>query len=296
MAWKSPFELPGHWYKGNLHTHTTQSDGKKSPDEVRTWYQEHGYDFIAITDHWVHTKGSVATNGHWLTLNGTELDGPGYHMLTLGLARMPDGTFANDPNVLANEVIRLGGLPFFAHPYWTGQPSASLCSAPSIVGIEVYNSVCDHLTGQGYARAQWDEALTAGARLWGLAVDDCHGYVNEEGFGFVMVRTSTFDEAAILAALRAGAFYASTGPTITDLRLTTTQQAQPALLVRCSPCRYITFYGAGPTGRRFTAYSGEDISQAVIPIQEAQVFLRVECEDQAGRIAWSNPLYMNDIL
>jgi len=34
----------------------------------------------------------------------------------------------------------------------------------------------------------------------------------------------------------------------------------------------------------------------VIPITEEQVFLRVECEDQAGRIAWSNPLYVRDVL
>lgn len=296
MPWESPFELLGHWYKGNLHTHTTQSDGKRSPEEVCAWYQDHGYDFIAITDHWVHTRGSVAASGDWLTLAGSELHGPGYHMLALGLRELPDAALDDDPGALAVEVLRLGGLPFFAHPYWTGQTSASLRATSNIMGIEVYNSVCDHLLGQGYSRVQWDEALAAGARLWGLAVDDCHGYVGEEGFGFVMVRAQTFDEAAILAALCDGAFYASTGPAITDLRLTTTEQGQPALLVRCSPCRYITFYGAGPTGRRFTANPDEDISQAVIPITEGQVFLRVECEDQAGRIAWSNPLYTRDVL
>jgi len=138
-------------------------------------------------------------------------------------------------------------LPFFAHPIGRVD-SASLRAAAGIVGIEVYNSVCDHLTGQGYARVHWDESLAAGARLWGLAVDDCHGYVNEEGFGFVMVRTQKLDEASILAALRIGAFYASTGPAITDLRITTDEHGQPALLVRCSSCRHITFYGAGPTG------------------------------------------------
>lgn len=296
MPWKSPFELPGHWHKGNLHTHTTQSDGKRSPQEVCAWYQSHGYDFIAITDHWVHTKGSVTASGDWFTLAGSELHGPGYHMLALGLRELPDAALGDDPGALAAEVLRLGGLPFFAHPYWTGQTSASLGATTDIVGIEVYNSVCDHLLGKGYSRVQWDEALTAGARLWGLSVDDCHGYVGEEGFGFVMVRTQALEEAAILAALRDGAFYASTGPAITDLRLATTEQGQPALLVRCSPCRYITFYGAGPTGRRFAAEPGEEISQAVMPIQESQVFLRVECEDQAGRIAWSNPLYVHDVL
>ena len=43
--------LPGHWYKGNLHTHTTQSDGRLSPQEAVRWYEQNGYDFVALTDH-----------------------------------------------------------------------------------------------------------------------------------------------------------------------------------------------------------------------------------------------------
>src|SRR5512134_2062007 len=30
------------WYKGNTHTHTLNSDGDSSPDEVARWYREHG--------------------------------------------------------------------------------------------------------------------------------------------------------------------------------------------------------------------------------------------------------------
>ncbi|MBP7605307.1 MAG: PHP domain-containing protein, partial [Spirochaetes bacterium] len=37
--------------KGCLHTHTTCSDGKLSPQQVADAYEEKGYDFIAFTDH-----------------------------------------------------------------------------------------------------------------------------------------------------------------------------------------------------------------------------------------------------
>ncbi|HBL53129.1 MAG TPA: hypothetical protein DDZ34_03600 [Syntrophaceae bacterium] len=37
--------------KGCLHTHTTCSDGKLSPQEVADAYESRGYDFIAFTDH-----------------------------------------------------------------------------------------------------------------------------------------------------------------------------------------------------------------------------------------------------
>ena len=39
-------------YKINLHTHTTVSDGRKTPEEAARIYKEKGYDAIAITDHW----------------------------------------------------------------------------------------------------------------------------------------------------------------------------------------------------------------------------------------------------
>ena len=44
------------WYKGNLHTHTLNSDGDSTPDEVVRWYREHGYDFLVLTDHNVMTE------------------------------------------------------------------------------------------------------------------------------------------------------------------------------------------------------------------------------------------------
>ena len=40
------------YYKGNLHTHTTNSDGKRSPEEVMAGYEALGYDYLALTDHW----------------------------------------------------------------------------------------------------------------------------------------------------------------------------------------------------------------------------------------------------
>jgi hypothetical protein len=39
------------WYKGNTHTHTLNSDGDSTPDDVVRWYREHGYQFLVLTDH-----------------------------------------------------------------------------------------------------------------------------------------------------------------------------------------------------------------------------------------------------
>jgi len=296
MSWISPFALPGHWYRGNLHTHTTQSDGRSSPEAVCAWYRSQGYDFLAITDHWVYTPGKCSENGSWITLPGVELHGPGYHMLAVGTSGMPDVELAAEPQKLADEVLRMGGLPFFAHPYWTGQTYDSLVATRGILGIEVYNSGCDVTLGLGYSRTEWDEALSTGVRLLGLAVDDGHGTAGEEGLGWVMVKSPALEERDILAALRQGNYYSTMGPVIEDLRLVRTADNQPALFIRCSPCRSITYYCKMPFGSRFSARPHGEITTATMPIRENQLFVRVECEDYAGRIAWTNPVYVADIL
>lgn len=45
------FSKEGNWYKGNLHCHTTDSDGSLTPAEVVQYYKKEGYDFLAISDH-----------------------------------------------------------------------------------------------------------------------------------------------------------------------------------------------------------------------------------------------------
>jgi hypothetical protein len=42
---------PLKWYKGNTHTHSLWSDGNDFPEMITAWYQEHGYNFLAISDH-----------------------------------------------------------------------------------------------------------------------------------------------------------------------------------------------------------------------------------------------------
>ena len=51
MRFANPFAAEGNWYRGNLHLHTSNSDGRLSPEAAVRLYQEHGYDFVAITDH-----------------------------------------------------------------------------------------------------------------------------------------------------------------------------------------------------------------------------------------------------
>lgn len=51
------------WWRGNLHTHTLWSDGDDFPEMVVEWYREHGYQFLALSDHNVLSQGEK-----WMSL------------------------------------------------------------------------------------------------------------------------------------------------------------------------------------------------------------------------------------
>ena len=54
-----PFDKPGRFWKGNLHTHCTQSDGRLTTEQVRQKYQDAGYDFVNWTGDVVSTANPI---------------------------------------------------------------------------------------------------------------------------------------------------------------------------------------------------------------------------------------------
>ena len=66
------FLLPesGNFYKANLHCHSTVSDGKLTPEELKQIYREQGYSAIAFTDHWFFVTHNELTDEHFVALNG----------------------------------------------------------------------------------------------------------------------------------------------------------------------------------------------------------------------------------
>lgn len=71
------FLLPenGNFYKANLHSHSTFSDGKLTPEEMKKVYMEKGYSIIAYTDHNVFIpQHDKLSDENFLALNGYELN------------------------------------------------------------------------------------------------------------------------------------------------------------------------------------------------------------------------------
>jgi hypothetical protein len=98
-----------------------------------------------------------------------------------------------------------------------------------------------------------------------------------------MVKAEANEPEALLAALKAGAFYSTQGPELRDVRIT-----PETVEVECSAVRSVIVQGAGTAAR---AVHGESLTQAVVPLERFRdsPWLRVTVIDRAGRRAWSNP-------
>lgn len=286
----NPFTLPGNWYQGNLHSHTTNSDGGGTPEEVVARYRAAGHDFLALTDHWHTTDPAGLAPEGFLLLPSFEWDGDRtelgdtYHILGLGLrtvGRPPElSTVQEAIDWIAGE----GGLAVIAHPSWSGLTAAELLRWEGYVGIEVFNTVCGKLNGKPTSSVQWDDVLARGRCLWGFAVDDYHRHPSE-ACARVMVKAPALTVDSILAALRTGCFYSTCGPTIEEVQL-----ADDTTHVRTSPVREISFMGQAWVGRNYSAPDGELITEASYTLQGWERYLRLECVDAEGRRAWTNPV------
>ena len=64
----------GVFYKANLHTHTTVSDGLMTPEEIKEYYKQNGYSVVAFTDHDVLVPHPELADDSFLPLNGYEIE------------------------------------------------------------------------------------------------------------------------------------------------------------------------------------------------------------------------------
>lgn len=60
-------------FKANLHCHSTVSDGKFTPEELKKLYKDNGYGILAFTDHEVLVPHTELNDGDFLALSGYEI-------------------------------------------------------------------------------------------------------------------------------------------------------------------------------------------------------------------------------
>lgn len=293
------FTAPGTLVRGNLHGHSTGSDGALSPEEVCARYRAAGYGFTTISDHfmerydWPVTDTSALRGPGFTTLLGAELHAPAtargdlWHLVAAGLpadfAPLHDG---EDGATLATRAAAAGAFVAFAHPHWlqlTPEDGRTMTAAHA---VEIYNNKAALEVDRGDGLAFWDGLLHDGRRLFAIASDDSHWHEDDAFGGWVMVRTEDIHPEAILAALKAGAFYASQGPQIHDV-----SRHGDEIEVSCSPARSVIL--AGPLGWRQRAL-GAGLTRVCLPLEPGSGgWRRLIIRDAHGQRAWTNPMWLD---
>ena len=307
MTLRAPvFTATGRFWRGNLHTHSTRSDGVLEPEEVCRRYRAEGYDFIALTDHFVgrysypivDTK-PMRTNS-FTTILGAELhsgamaNGELWHILAVGL---PESFAAsNTPTVIpgaeqdtgpqiAARAVAAGAFVAIAHPQWSGLTIEDARSLTAAHAVEIYNHGC--ATGcdrpDGFMIA--DQLLSEGRPLTLIATDDAHFSEPDHFGGWVMVKAPENEPEALLTALKQGNFYSTQGPELRDVRI-----EDDHLVVDCSAVSSIIAIGWG-TGAK--AVHGHSMTTGAVPLDRLNnsPWVRAAVIDAAGKRAWSNPIW-----
>lgn len=299
----------GSWYRGNLHTHTLNSDGDSTPDDVVRWYREHGYHFVAITDHnYLTSVGGLnalhGADGKFLVIKGEELtDRVGekpVHVNGLDPAasiQPPGGrTVVSMVQNMVDAIRDVQGVPSVNHPNFGWAISADeLAQVQRTRLFEVFNGhpLVNNLGGGGVPGLEdtWDRILSSGKLIYGIAVDDAHYFKRPEdktaprpGFGWVYVRAAGLEPRAIVSALERGQFYSSTGVELASIDATAQSLTVAVRAERQSKYR-IQFIG-----RQGTLLAESTSSHATYTFKGDEGYVRAKVLESNGKAAWVQPV------
>jgi hypothetical protein len=300
------------WYRGNTHTHTLNSDGENTPDDVARWYRSNGYQFLVITDHEYLTDAAALNaifgrDERFLLIPGQEVtgraEGKPVHVNQIGAKKlvMP-ATLPTVFEVLQRDVTMVheaGAIAQINHPnFGWALSGADLAKVDDATLLEIWNGhpMVNNLGGGGTpsAEAMWDVALTAGKRLFAIADDDAHHFKPEHladpasaapNRGWIYVRAAKLTEADILAAIRRGDFYASNGVELTDIAVSAT-----ALTITIKPTTY-SRYRTEFIGADGKVLAESTANNPVYQFKGDEKYVRARIIESNAKMAWTQPVF-----
>jgi hypothetical protein len=300
------------WYKGNIHTHTNRSDGDADPETVVKWYRDHGYDFLVLSDHNHLTILDYASSvpgqptplmvpGEEVTVNmrrnGTLLP---VHLNGIGISRFVEptdtGEVVSTIQANINAILDAGGIACINHPnrYWAFDHKA-INQTQGAGLLEVFNG--EQASNDAGAPGRfspgqiWDGVLSAGQRIFGVAVDDSHYFHDfaphrsNPGRGWVVVRSAVLESEAIVEALASGDFYSSTGVSLSQLEVSADR-----LAIKIEQQRdyiYTTRF-TGKCGKLLSEVVG---TEAIYEVKGDEQYVRATIASSAGTRAWIQPVF-----
>ncbi len=314
----------GNWYKGNLHSHTTNSDGKFTPEEAVKEFKKHGYAFLCMSDHDLFTDyREKLGDPDFLILPGVEASAvlfdendvcvKVHHMNgILGTAAMQQkaprqykhlekvGPFvyygkwdgAKAALDMIEELHSRGCFVTYNHPIWSRVEAEEFIPAEGFEILEIFNYNTQNESETGYDTTYWDIMLRKGRRVLADASDDNHnaGIFDDAFGGYIVVKAKSLKQDDIVESILSGNYYSSSGPEIYSWGI-----KDGKAYITCSASERISFIADGFVGAgiTFTAKSENNLlREAAFDLTGKETYIRAECRDIYGKKAWTNPIYI----
>lgn len=308
----------GRFYKANLHSHGTDSDGNLTPTAAKQLYMQHGYSIYAYTDHNVLNDYSALNEpDRFLALVGFELDvtqkdpGHGYYQTCHinAIARDPQTAVlipkpeTYTPGAINHTIAALraaGYLVHYNHPTWSYAETTDSIALHGFNAVEIFNYSCQMMANCGDGRQHYDHMLRHGQRLYCIACDDNHNkellpgrerQMLDSCGGWTMFKAPSLTYASIIHALENGHFYCSSGPEVYAYYL-----EDGHLCVDCSPVQAVYLRTSRLAASGSLLRKSDCITHAAFNLSTFkgdETYVRLELVDRQGRMAFCNPFYFD---
>lgn len=322
------------YFKANLHTHSTISDGQLSPQEVKQLYKDLGYQILALTDHNIIADHSDMNEPDFLMLTAVEInhnnenyrprfDGQVYHLNLI--AKRPDNLwFPGIPekrfplsqpykdkmqyegmstaysteavNAMIAKANEKGFLVMYNHPTWSGQSYPDYAPLKGLWAMELRNSECYMLGNNENNHRVFKDLLNLGNNLYPVGADDMHK-PRAAGLSWIMVGAPQLRYDSVIEALEKGDFYMSCGPQIHSLEITGN-----TLKITCSDAQTVALESHGRFARRVSAENGQLLRQAEFDLtrffekaDRESMYLHLTVTAPDGTYAATRAYYLNEL-
>ena len=297
------------WYKGNVHTHTTKSDGDADPEVVVEWYKNHDYDFLVLSDH-NHRTIIDGYSDALILIPGEEVsarilggDIP-IHLNGIGISRVVEpidaGGVVETLQANVDLITEAGGIASLNHPNasWA-YDHKDIVQIEGATLLEVYNgwpgSNSEGAPGKYSGEEIWDNVLSTGKIIYGIAVDDAHHYSDfthtmaNPGRGWIVVNAEQLTNESIIDSLIAGKFYFSTGIDIEDISML--DEGIELVISQHRDYIYNTKF-IGKDGEVLKEVTG---LQPKYEFSGDEEYVRASIKSSVGTRAWTQPTFLNDL-
>lgn len=320
------FKNNGNWYRGNIHSHTTVSDGMLTPEQSVRLYREHGYHFLCLSEHDIFTDHREQFNTEdFIILPGVEATAVLYrakgtnerykiHHLhgILGTSAMQEaagqGTYRHMEYIppikffgewegkraaqeVADRLLDHGCVVTYNHPIWSRVTEEDFIYTQGVCALEIFNFNTVQESNTGYDVTYWDRMLRMGRRINAFASDDNHneGLFEDSCGGWICVQAPDLSHDSLVQNFMDGNYYSSSGPELYGWGI-----RDGKVWVDTSKVNHINFVcgniindGTTVLGERFK----DTITHGEYTLKGHEAYVRVEAVDKYGRTAWTNPIY-----